>query len=177
MKQAHKGARVYQLMAVTLAVMLWMTSPLVAGEGVRRGEMARELILTDINGKRHDLKDYRGKLVLINFWASWCPPCREEMPSLWRLKDKFRDKPFVVLTVNLGEPDAVVKAFLPEQMERDFVVLMDRTHRAERIWGPAAYPTTYVVDATGRVQKVLVGPFEWDRPHMLGVLGAMLPKQ
>ncbi len=69
---------------------------------------APEFVLEDMDGNAHALKDYRGKIVLINFWATWCPPCRREMPSLEDLYQKFRDEPFVVLAVNQWEdPDLV----------------------------------------------------------------------
>jgi len=120
------------------------------------------LQLPDLAGKPNDLKDFKGQVVLINFWATWCPPCREEMPSIWNLLNEFRGKPFRVLAVNMSETRAEVNAFLPDAMKRDFVVLMDREGSSIQGWGIPAFPTTYIIDKRGRLRYRLVGPAEWD---------------
>ena len=120
------------------------------------------LHLPDLEGNPVDLKDFKGQVVLINFWASWCPPCREEMPSIWKLLNEFRGKSFRVLAVNMAETKAEVNAFLPEAMKRDFVVLMDRDSSSIQHWSIPAFPTTYIIDKRGKLRYRLVGPAEWD---------------
>lgn len=132
------------------------------------------LVLKDLNGKTHDLKQYRGKVVLINFWATWCPPCRAEMPSMQRLKNKMAGKPFVILAVDMGETEAEVKAFLP-QVKTDFPVLMDKDGRALKAWKVFAFPTSYLVDAQGKIRYGLYGASEWDAPDKVAKITQLLP--
>lgn len=120
------------------------------------------LQLKDINGKRYSLTDFKGQVVLVNFWATWCPPCRAEMPSMWRLQNGFRGKPFRVLAVNMAESDVEVKTFLPDKMKRDFIILMDREGDALKGWRVYVSPTSYVIDKQGRIRFGLFGATEWD---------------
>jgi len=121
-----------------------------------------ELKLKDLNGKTHDLADYKGKVVLLNFWATWCPPCREEMPSMWHLQNEFRGQPFQIIAVNMGETDVEVNTFLPDKMKRDFVVLMDRDGETLKRWKVFAFPTSFVIDKQGKIRFGLFGATEWD---------------
>lgn len=131
--------------------------------GVYQGDpKPAELKLKDLSGKPHDLADYKGNVVLLNFWAAWCPPCREEMPSMWHLQDEFRGQAFRIVAVNMGETDAEVNAFLPDKMKRDFVVLMDRDGAALKRWKVFAFPTSFVIDKQGRIRYSLFGATEWD---------------
>jgi thiol-disulfide isomerase/thioredoxin len=131
-------------------------------EVVRGQVKAPALRLPDLNGKPIDLRDFKGEVVLINFWATWCPPCREEMPSLWKLQNTFRGKPFRVVAVNMAESKSEVNAFLPQEMKRDFVVLMDREGSVLQGWKVPVFPTTYIIDKRGRIRYHLAGPAEWD---------------
>jgi thiol-disulfide isomerase/thioredoxin len=130
---------------------------LVSGEG-----KTPALRLPDLAGKPVDLEDFKGQVVLINFWASWCPPCREEMPSIWKLLNEFRGKSFRVIAVNMAETKAEVNAFLPKAMKSDFVILMDRDSSTIQHWSIPAFPTTYIIDKRGKLRYRQVGPAEWD---------------
>jgi len=92
------------------------------------------LELKDLAGKNVRIKDFHGQVVVLNFWATWCPPCREEMPSMWRLKQKLKDKPFAVVAVDLDETEKEVKAFLTKEMQRDFIVLIAKKDVALEKW-------------------------------------------
>lgn len=133
------------------------------------------LVLKDLQGKKHDLSDFRGQVVLVNFWATWCPPCRIEMPSIWRLKQKLKGKRFVILAVDMGEPAASVNAFLPDKMKRDFIVLMDKNGVALRDWKVIAFPTTHIIDAKGKIRYVHYGALRWDQTTIVQQIRKMLP--
>jgi thiol-disulfide isomerase/thioredoxin len=119
------------------------------------------LTLKDRNGKSHKLAAYKGKVVLVNFWATWCPPCREEMPSMQRLKEKMAGRPFVMLGVNSGEPAAEVEDFL-KVVKVDFDILLDSDSAVTRRWKVFGLPTSFLIDRQGKVRYSLTGTTEWD---------------
>jgi len=139
----------------------------------RGNPQAPSLTLPDLMDREHDLADYRGQVVLINFWASWCPPCVHEMPSMQRLEDSFEDRPFTILAVNLAEDEDTVRAFL-ERIGVDFTILMDPAGRALRSWNVLAYPTSYVIDTQGEIRYALFGAIEWMDPEVIQVFEALL---
>lgn len=135
---------------------------------------AKALALPDMNGKKFDLASYRGRVVLVNFWATYCPPCLKEMPSMERLQKRMAGKPFAILSVNVGEQNSDVQAFL-KRVPVTFPILMDREASRLKAWKAFALPSSFVVDAQGRVRYVMFGGTEWDEPDALGKLMALLP--
>lgn len=119
------------------------------------------LALKDAKGSKHELAAYKGKVVLVNFWATWCPPCREEMPSMQRLKEKMAGRPFVMLGVASGESPADLDGFL-EKLKVDFTIVFDPDSAATRRWKVFGLPTSFLIDKEGKVRYVLAGPAEWD---------------
>lgn len=122
---------------------------------------APTLVLPDMDGKPVDLARYRGKVVLVNFWATWCPPCRKEFPSLGRVRRLFKPSEFEVLAVNVGEDPEAVFSFAGST---DFPVLFARDSQAMARWSVKGMPTTLVVDRQGRVVLRAVGGREFDDP-------------
>ncbi len=118
------------------------------------------LVLQDLNGRTHRLADYRGKVVLVNFWATWCEPCREEMPSIERLRQSLAGTPFEVLAVNIGEPRGRIERFL-EKMPLGFPVLLDRDSSAAKAWKARVVPATFLVGPDGRIRYVHYGELDW----------------
>ncbi len=134
------------------------------------------LKLADLDGKTHDLADYKGHVALVNFWATWCPPCVREMPSMQRLKEKMAGKPFVILGVNMAEPDQEVRNFLSAKVKVDFPVLMDRDGAALKAWKVFVFPTSFIVGPDGMIRYGLYGEFEWDTGEVIRILEAMMPR-
>lgn len=127
---------------------------------------APELTLTDIQGVEHSISDYRGQVVLINLWATWCLPCREEMPALQSFYDNNKDKGFTVIAINDGEPLADVAKFA-EDYDLTFPIWLDPTYIAtEQAFKTMNLPSSFVIDRDGTVQLLWVG----------GISRAMLDK-
>jgi thiol-disulfide isomerase/thioredoxin len=133
------------------------------------------LALRDVEGREHRLADYKGKVVVLNFWATWCDPCREEMPSMQRLQDKLAGRPFVILAVDYGEGPPRIKDFLKTVPVR-FTVLLDRDTSAATAWKVKVLPTTLVIDADQKVRFVAVGDVGWDTPPVEKEIMKLLPK-
>lgn len=127
------------------------------------------LVLKDIEGKAQDLRKYRGRVVLINFWATWCEPCRDEMPSIQRLAEKMQGKPFVVLAVNVDEPEARIRRFM-EQVPLPFPVLVDDGMSAAKAWNARILPSSFIVDRDGRVRYIVTGETDWTSPKLVKLI-------
>ncbi|HRH81607.1 MAG TPA: TlpA disulfide reductase family protein [Thiobacillaceae bacterium] len=137
---------------------------------------APALKLPDLDGRVHDLADLRGRVVVVNFWATWCPPCRREMPSLERLRQRLADKGLAVIAVDVGEDADTVFSFTGQlEPAPSFPLLLDRDSAAMQRWKVKGLPTTFVVDAQGRVVRRAVGGREFDHEALLGQLMEFLP--
>jgi thiol-disulfide isomerase/thioredoxin len=123
------------------------------------------LELSDLQGTRHRLADYRGKVVMVNFWATWCVPCRDEMPSIERLRASLEGRRFAVLAVNLAEPESRIRKFL-EAVPVRFPVLLDRDTQASKAWQARLLPATYIVGPDGAIRYRHVGELDWSRPEV-----------
>jgi peroxiredoxin len=118
------------------------------------------LELTDANGKGHRLSAYRGQVVLLNFWATWCEPCREELPSIERLRATLAGRPFVVLAVQMGGSARTARD-TAEDLRLHFPLLLDRDSRATAAWGVQTLPTSFLIGPDGAVAFTHVGELDW----------------
>jgi cytochrome c biogenesis protein CcmG, thiol:disulfide interchange protein DsbE len=118
------------------------------------------LALDDLAGRSHSLADYRGKVVLVNFWATWCEPCREEMPSIERLRNSLKGQPFEVLAVNLAEPLSRIEKFAA-QLPLGFPLLRDRDGAAGKAWKAKLLPASFLIGRDGRIHYVAYGELDW----------------
>ncbi|WP_373019602.1 TlpA disulfide reductase family protein [Thiomicrorhabdus sp.] len=137
------------------------------------GDQNRNLNLQDLSGEAVSLADYKGKVVLLNFWASWCPPCVHEMPSMARLNDQLDGQPFEILAVNLAEEQRAIKAFLM-QHPVNFPILQDPSGSAVKTWQVFAYPSSYLIDKQGKIRFALFGGTEWDQESHLNKIKTLL---
>lgn len=158
---------------------VWVMGLLLAGGAQAAGFEARasgpvpELKAHDLSGAPRTLADYRGKVVLLNFWASWCPPCLREMPSMERLRVKLAGRPLAIVALSSAETPEEVKAYL-SRMKLGFPILLDPDGSNTQRWKVFALPTTFLLDAEGRVRYVLTGPTEWDEGEALRVIESLL---
>ena len=123
-----------------------------------------QLEASDLHGKVWRLADLRGKVVLINFWASWCPPCLVEMPALQQLTAIYGPEKLVVLAVNFKESSVVVRRYV-QRSDLQLPVLLDPQGLMARQWGVTVFPTTVLVASDGRVKRVVRGEFDWSGPQ------------
>lgn len=138
---------------------------------------APALKLKGLDGKMHDLAQFRGRVVLINYWATWCPPCRREMPSMERLMQALKGEPFVVLAVDVGEDAETIETFTGQlDTELTFPILLDARSHAMQAWKVAGLPTTFLVDRQGRIVASAVGGREFDHPEIIRTIRDLLGK-
>jgi thiol-disulfide isomerase/thioredoxin len=161
------------ILSLLVASIIPLTPLLAADLKALPVKTAPALALPSLEGGTMRLDHLRGKVVLVNFWAVWCPPCRKEMPSMARLSEKFVGKPFSILGVNVGETPEEIRAFL-KQVPVNFPIVLDSEGQNLKAWQVFAFPTSYVVDKKGRIRLGLFGSIEWDSPETVARLEALL---
>lgn len=134
---------------------------------------APPLVLNDIHGKAHTLEDYRGKVVMVNFWAGWCHPCIQEIPEMLKLAQLLADRPFVTLAVNVGEARRKLPGFV-KKMDEHMIILMDSDSQAFEQWKGIGLPSTFIVDPAGRIRYEAYGPVNWDAPYVVTMLEELM---
>jgi thiol-disulfide isomerase/thioredoxin len=133
----------------------------------------RNFSLSLLEGETKSLSSYKGKVVFLNFWATWCGPCRVEMPSMEALYNKFSDKGLEILAVNSGEDQATVRSFMKNE-GFSFPALLDLDGRVSANYGIQAIPTTFLIDRDGMIILRLVGSIDWNTPKIHAALESLL---
>ena len=136
---------------------------------------AQAFTLDSIDGVSISLDDYKGKFVLLNFWATWCAPCRKEMPALDRLHNKLNNGNFEVVGIHVGPSLSGVQRFL-EQVPVEFTILIDQNMELSN-WGVLGLPTTFLVSPEGRLVYRAVGEREWDSAKIVRFLRKVMSSQ
>ncbi|WP_455217038.1 peroxiredoxin family protein [Kaarinaea lacus] len=137
---------------------------------------APDFVLKDINGDVHHLSGYRGKVLIVNFWATWCPPCRFELPSMERLWQKTHDQGVAMLAINLGEDEDTIFTFTSDYPV-SFPLLLDRDSSVTREFSVLGIPTSFIIDTQGNIRYKVVGTREWDDEQVVNaVLELTKPK-
>lgn len=131
------------------------------------------LAAADLNGRPRTLAEFSGKVVLLNFWATYCAPCLVEIPSLNRLAERFRGRGFELVGINHGEMPGRVRRFV-QQVPFDGVMLLDRSMSELQRWGSDALPTSVVIDRQGRARFLHTGELDWDRPEVSAQVATLL---
>jgi len=131
------------------------------------------LALADLGGTTRTLAEYRGRVVLVNFWATWCEPCRDELASINRLQERLTGKPFVVLLVNYGEARARVAEFAKREVIA-FPVLLDPNQDAPKAWRVRVLPSSFVVGPDSRVRYSVIGEIDWGQNDAVEAVQSLL---
>ena len=164
-------------MLLLLALMLCLTGPVQSAQTLTPlpGKVpAPDFTLTDTDGKLHRLSDYQGKAVIINFWATWCPPCREEIPSMNRAWQALQKEGVVLLAINVGEDEDTIFVFTADY-PADFPLLMDESGTVIAEWPVKGLPTTYVIAPDGTLAYRAIGGRAWDDETLLDAVRALQP--
>ena len=161
--------------AILIAVftIVWLQS--AKYEPLAVGKLAPDFSLTDLNEKPFRLSDFRGKVVFLNFWATWCKPCREEMPSMEILNKNFEKDGLVILAVSIDRVTTTkdIPPFV-KGMNLTFPVLIDSWGQTDKPYKRMGVPETFIIDQQGIIQEIVIGPRDWTRLDSLQVLTKLL---
>jgi len=162
---------------VSLGVGLYVAS-FGSEDAVRAGERAPEFELETLAGERVSLASLRGKVVYVNFWATWCAPCREEAPALQRLYESLHPDGFELIAATIDEPEDIekVRAFQSE-FGLSFPILRDPGGVVYSRFGATGVPETYLIDAEGRLAEAYIGPRDWDEPRYARTIRRLLQER
>jgi len=157
---------------VSLSVITLLLSGCYRGSRPPRiGSAAPDFTVQD-SDRKVTLSDFRGKIVVLNFWATWCPPCVEEMPSLVQLQRRFKDKNVVLLGVSLDVDGNAYHKFLQDHAV-DFLTVRDPDQKSSSLYGTFKYPETYIIDRGGVVRRKFIGPVDWAQPEIVDFLNKL----
>ena len=142
----------------------------------KEGSSAPDFTVKDLSGRDVRLSDLRGKVVLVNFWATWCPPCRGEIPSMMKLNSAMAGKPFQMLAISIDEggKDAVQGFF--RESGASLPALLDTDQKVSKLYGTTGVPETFVVDKKGVILKKVVGAMEWNDPQVIQFLDDVMKR-
>lgn len=169
--KAKKWLQIFILLAIVVVGGFTLAGSLFDTNAVLKpGSKAPDFTLPEMNGGELTLSDYTDKLVLLNFWGTYCPPCVEEMPLMQRYYDKYKDEGLVVIAVNENESLVRVRGFV-RQHELNFPIPMDKD-TVRKQYGVVAYPSSFFIK-DGIVREMLTGPM--DEPYLLSMLNKLMP--
>lgn len=173
MNTAFRKIMAWGSMLGAFAVIYFFTFPHYRqGESSVAGKTAEDFSLT-LNGKQTKLSDMRGKVVVLNFWASWCGPCVEETPGLIALQQRIASRNGVVLGVSIDEDENAYDKFVREQRV-NFPTYRDPSKQIATDYGTSMWPETYIIDRKGKILRKIIGPQDWNSPEMTAYFDAIL---
>lgn len=141
-------------------------STLKTAEPIQPGLEMPNFTFPDINGKEVSLSDHRGKVVLVNVWATWCPPCRQEMPSMQSLYEKFKGENFEILAVSIDSEGREAVAPFMRKMNLTFPALLDPGETIRSLYGITGVPESFIIDKQGILVEKIIGPINWATPEV-----------
>ncbi len=135
------------------------------------GSAAPDFTVQDTD-RKVSLDEFRGKVVVLNFWATWCPPCIEEMPSLVQMQQKMKGKGVEVLAISVDADQSAYKDFL-KQHNVDLLTVRDADQKSNNLYGTFKFPETYIIDRQGVLRRKFIGAIDWGTPEILDYLGKL----
>ena len=143
--------------------------------GIRNYDIgsAKNFTLNDIDGEKFELNNSKGHWVFLHFWASWCGPCREEMPAIQALSEKMKDEIFQIVMINTAEDEDTIFEFLAA-INVELNSLMDADGLVTEVWKPRGLPTSFLINPKGEVKYQAIGGREWNKPEYIGFLKKLL---
>jgi peroxiredoxin len=152
---------------------VYIYSNLPSSTTVVAGDMAPDFQLEDTKGNRISLSSLRGKVVMVNFWATWCPPCIEEMPSMDRLNKFMAEEDFVMLAINTEKDGRIVMPEFLKKTPYDFPILYDDQGTVQQQYGVYKFPESFIVGKDGTVVEKIIGPLDWSSPKTVAYLKSL----
>jgi peroxiredoxin len=138
-----------------------------------RQKLAQDFSLPTPDGKTFKLSDHRGKLVFVNFWATWCVPCREEMPAMEQLWKRHKDQGFMMVAVSVDNDTGLVAPFV-RKLGLTFPIALDSKMQAANPWGVRALPSSFIIDRKGYMTALALGPRAWDNDAAHALIDALV---
>jgi peroxiredoxin len=166
-------AAIKTLLLISIFVLADAGTAVSASRGSLLGSRAPDFALRDMNGNYVSISALRGKVLVLNFWATWCPPCKLEMPSLNRLHNDYRAKGLEVVAISTDSSEKGIRDYTGE-MRLSLRILRDSDGRISELYGVYSLPTTYVIDQSGMVVLHYMGEQDWDSPKIRAELEALL---
>lgn len=148
--------------------------PAISPQVVRAGSPAPDFTLENMQGETVNLSQLRGKVVIVNFWATWCPPCRQEMPSMEVLHQTFKDDDLVLLAVNVEKSGRKAVAKFLQDSPYSFPILLDDKQQVQNLYSVFQYPASFIVDRNGIIVKKVIGAVHWMGGDIYNLLHFML---
>jgi peroxiredoxin len=173
MALSRKSAVSFGLTLLLAGVLMWRVVPYLRVYKVDVGDRAPSFELADDSGSGARLEDYRGKLVLLNFWATWCGPCVQEVPSLNQLQQQFAADGLVVLGISVDEDKEAYEQFI-DRFDVAFPTVRDPAMAVASLYGTSIYPETYLINREGRVVHKYIGGDNFMRPEIVNYLRSLL---
>jgi peroxiredoxin len=155
----------------TLALLLLLAGCYGGSRPPRIGSPAPDFTVKD-SDRQVTLSQLRGQIVVLNFWATWCPPCVEEMPSLIAMQQRLKDKGVTVFGVSVDEDEGAYRRFLTEHGV-NFLTVRDAKQVSNNLYGTFKFPETYIIDRNGIVRRKFIGPVNWTQPEVVDFLSRL----
>jgi|SRR5579863_7650233 cytochrome c biogenesis protein CcmG, thiol:disulfide interchange protein DsbE len=165
----HRAARC--LVPLVCVAVLFSTACLRGSRPERVGEAAPDFSVQD-SDRKVLLSQFRGQVVVLNFWATWCPPCNEELPSLKSMQDRTRAKGVVVLGISIDVDEDAYHRFL-RQRGVNFLTVRDPEQKISGIYGTHGWPESYIIDRQGVLRRKVIGPIDWDASDVIEFLNKL----